>query len=216
MKIKKKYYSPRVKVFNIETSPILSVSNSKEDNNKHTTNTSENKKIETKANHVVSSKITYSFIRNYINISIPLATGTKNIQEKTVIDPEGDRLIIYDSYIFTMKQFSKNATDIPYYIDKMQQALYYKNQNFSTEQIIIELVSKHISNNGRIIDGDLSMIISAVSRVTDHKLDTNFEWSCLDTILKRGFEDKLLFTIYNQTPLGMEPKLVTASQYRNM
>lgn len=45
-----------------------------------------------------------------------------------------------------MKQFAQNATDIPYYIDKMQQALDFKNQNLSTMDIILKVVLKHISN----------------------------------------------------------------------
>ena len=83
-----------------------------------------------------------------------------------------------------MKQFAQNATDIPYYVDKMQQALDFKNQNLSTRDIILKVASMHISNHGRIIDGDLAMIISAVSKVTEQNLDTDLVWSGMDAVLK--------------------------------
>jgi hypothetical protein len=108
-----------------------------------------------------------------------------------------------------MKQFAQNATDIPYYVEKMQQALDFKNQNLSTRDIILKVASMHISNHGRIIDGDLSMIISAVSTVTEQNLDTDLEWSGMDIVLK-NYRDKVYFTRY---AFGLEPTLIPASEY---
>ena len=109
----------------------------------------------------------------------------------------------------TMQQFAQNATDIAYYVEKMQQALDFKNQNLSTRDIILKVASKHISNHGRIIDGDLSMIISAASKVTELPLDTDLEWSGMDIVMK-NYRDKVFFTRY---AFGMEPTLVPALEY---
>lgn len=71
------------------------------------------------------------------------------------------------------------------------------------------MASKHISTHGRIIDNDLSMIISAVAKLTEQKLDTDLVWSGMDIVLK-NYKDKVFFTRY---AFGMEPTLIPASEY---
>ena len=160
-------------------------------------------------NRAPPQKITYNIVGDSIFITIPSATGVRKIQEKVVVVPGGDKCILYNSYIYTMKQFAQNATDIPYYVEKMQQALDFKNHNLSTMDIILKVASMHISKHGRIIDGDLSMIISAISTVTEQNLDTDLEWSGMDIVLK-NYRDKVFFTRY---AFGLEPTLIPASEY---
>ena len=45
-------------------------------------------------------KITYKIIGENILISIPFATGNREILEKTVVVPDGDRCILYKSYLY--------------------------------------------------------------------------------------------------------------------
>lgn len=203
MNSKKTYKKPEVNIINIETSSIIAASGSVQ-------STATQSKLEKpKAKASVPTKITYNIVGDTIFITLPSATGVRKIQEKAVVVPGGDKCILYNSYIYTMKQFAQNATDIPYYVEKMQQALDFKNQNLSTEDIILKVASKHISNHGRIIDGDLSMIISAVSTVTEQNLDKDLEWSGMDIVLK-NYKDKVFFTRY---AFGMEPTLIPASEY---
>lgn len=203
MNSKKTYKNPEVNTINIETSSIIATSSSVQ------SPVTPAKPTEPKVKPSVPTKITYNVVGDNVFISIPSATGVKKIQEKAVVLPDGDRCIVYNSYVYTMKQFAQNATDIAYYVKKMQQALDFKNQNLSTRDIILKVASKHISNHGRIIDGDLSMIISAVSKVTEQPLDTDLEWSGMDIVLK-NYRDKVFFTRY---AFGMEPTLIPASEY---
>ena len=203
MNPKKIYKNPEINIINIETASIIATSG-KVQSPEPTT-----KPVEPKVKQSVSTKITYNLVGDNIFISIPSAVGIRKIQEKAVVVPGGNRCIVYNCYIYTMKQFAQNATDIPYYVDKMQQALDFKNQNLSTRDIILKVASMHISNNGRIIDGDLAMIISAVSKVTEQNLDTDLVWSGMDAVLK-NYRDKVFFTRY---AMGMEPTLIPASEY---
>lgn len=203
MNSKKTYKNPEVNIINIETSSIIATSGSVQNTATPAT------PAEPKVKPSIPTKITYNVVGDSVFITIPSVTGVKKIQEKAVVVPGGDRCIVYNSYVYTMKQFAQNATDIAYYIEKMQQALDFKNQNLSTRDIILKVASKHISNHGRIIDGDLSMIISAVSKVTEQPLDTDLEWSGMDIILK-NYRDKVFFTRYT---FGMEPTLIPASEY---
>ena len=203
MNNKQSYRNPEVKVINIVTSSIMASSGSVQNT------AAPAKPTEPKVKPSVPAKITYSIVGDNVLITIPSATGARKIQEQAVVVPGGDKCIVYDSYLYTMKQFAQNATDIPYYIDKMQQALDFKNQNLSTMDIILKVVLKHISKHGRIIDGDLSMIISAVSKVADLNLDTDLEWSVMNIVLN-NYRDKVFFTRY---ALGMEPTLIPASEY---
>jgi len=203
MKSKKTYTNPEVSIINIETSSIIASSGSVQ------STVTPAKPAEPKVKRSVPSKITYNVVGDSIFITIPSETGAKKIQKKAVVVPGGDKCIVYNSYIYTMKQFAQNATDIAYYVEKMQQALDFKNQNLSTRDIILKVASMHISNHGRIIDGDLSMIISAVSTVTEQNLDTDLEWSGMDIVLK-NYRDKVFFTRY---AFGLEPTLIPASEY---
>ena len=203
MSPKKIYKNPEVNIIDIETASIIATSGSAPNPAQPI------KPAETKIKPSVPTKITYNIVGDNIFISIPSIDGVRKIQEKAVVVPGGDRCIVYNSYIYTMKQFAQNATDIPYYIEKMQQALDFKNQNLTTRDIILMVASKHISNHGRIIDGDLSMIISAVAKVTEQNIDTDLEWSGMDIVLK-NYRDKVFFTRY---AFGMEPTLIPASEY---
>lgn len=203
MNSKKTYKKPEVNCIDIETSSIIAASGSSQSSSQPI------KLAEPKVKPSVPTKITYNVVGDSVFITIPSATGVKKIQEKAVVVPGGDKCIVYNSYIYIMKQFAQNATDIAYYVEKMQQALDFKNQNLSTRDIILKVASKHISNHGRIIDGDLSMIISAVSKVTEQPLDTDLEWSGMDVVLK-NYRDKVFFTRY---AFGMEPTLIPASEY---
>lgn len=203
MNDKKIYKNPEINIINIETASIIATGGKVQSPGPTT------KPVEPKVKPNVSTKITYNLVGDNIFISIPSAVGIRKIQEKAVVVPGGDRCIVYNCYIYTMKQFAQNATDIPYYVDKMQQALDFKNQNLSTRDIILKVASMHISNHGRIIDGDLAMIISAVSKVTEQNLDTDLVWSGMDAVLKI-YRDKVFFTRY---AMGMEPTLIPASEY---
>lgn len=203
MNCKKIYKNPEIDIVDTELSSIIAASNSMQSLTTAAT------PVEPKAKPSASTNITYNMVGENIYITIPSENGTRKIQEKTVIVPDGDRCIVYNSYIYTMKQFSQNATDVPYYIEKMQQALDLKNQNLSTRDIILKIASNHILNHGRIIDGDLSMIISAVSKVTEQKLNSDLEWSGMDIVFEK-YGDKVFFTQY---AFGREPVLVPASEY---
>lgn len=140
MNNKQSYRNPEVKVINIVTSSIMASSGSVQNT------AAPAKPTEPKVKPSVPAKITYNIVGDNVLITIPSATGAGKIQEQAVVVPGGDKCIVYDSYLYTMKQFAQNATDIPYYIDKMQQALDFKNQNLSTMDIILKVVLKHISN----------------------------------------------------------------------
>ena len=150
MKSMKTYTNPEVSIINIETSSIIASSGSVQ------STVTPAKPEEPKVKRSVPSKITYNVVDDSIFITIPSETGAKKIREKAVVVPGGDKCIVYNSYIYTMKQFAQNATDIAYYIEKMQQALDFKNQNLSTRDIILKVASMHISNHDRIIDGDFT------------------------------------------------------------
>ena len=203
MRSKKTYKKPEVNIINIEPSSLIAASCSVQ------STTPQTKAEKPKEKPSAPQKITYNIVGDSIFITIPSATGVRKIQEKVVVVPGGDKCILYNSYIYTMKQFAQNATDIPYYVQKMQQALDFKNHNLSTMDIILKVASMHISKHGRIIDGDLSMIISAISTVTEQNLDTDLEWSGMDIVLK-NYRDKVFFTRY---AFGLEPTLIPASEY---
>ena len=203
MRSKKTYKKPEVNIINIEPSSLIAASCSVQ------STTPQTKAEKPKEKPSAPQKITYNIVADSIFITIPSATGVRKIQEKVVVVPGGDKCILYNSYIYTMKQFAQNATDIPYYVEKMQQALDFKNHNLSTMDIILKVASMHISKHGRIIDGDLSMIISAISTVTEQNLDTDLEWSGMDIVLK-NYRDKVFFTRY---AFGLEPTLIPASEY---
>lgn len=203
MSSKKTYKKPEVNIINIEPSSLIAASCSVQ------STTTQTKAEKPKEKPSAPQKITYNIVGDSIFITIPSATGVRKIQEKVVVVPGGDKCILYNSYIYTMKQFAQNATDIPYYVEKMQQALDFKNHNLSTMDIILKVASMHISKHGRIIDGYLSMIISAISTVTEQNLDTDLEWSGMDIVLK-NYRDKVFFTRY---AFGLEPTLIPASEY---
>ena len=203
MSSKKTYKKPEVNIINIEPSSLIAASCSVQ------STTTQTKAEKPKKKPSATQTITYNIVGDSIFITIPSATGVRKIQEKVVVVPGGDKCILYNSYIYTMKQFAQNATDIPYYVEKMQQALDFKNHNLSTMDIILKVASMHISKHGRIIDGDLSMIISAISTVTEQNLDTDLEWSGMDIVLK-NYRDKVFFTRY---AFGLEPTLIPASEY---
>ena len=213
-----KYCSPEISVNPIETSSILVASGARQSASKVMSSPSptvkkEQNQVRRDAPNIVR-KVTYTLSGDKIIINIPLKDGVKSVTEMAVVSPDGDKCIVYDSYIYTQKQFGKNGTDINYYVEKIQQALdaRLQNSNISTTDIVLKVAERHISNHGRIIDGDLAMIISAVTKVTGQEINTDLEWAGMDIVL-RNFKDKVFFTEYRPTPFGLDTKLIPASEF---
>lgn len=68
-------------------------------------------------------QVSYKFISNEkVQICIPLEGRLKLIDAETVVSPDGDRCVVYDNYVVSLKQMWQNATDIDFYLEKIQQA----------------------------------------------------------------------------------------------
>lgn len=144
------------------------------------------------------AQITYKLVGNAkLRICIPLVSGTKIIFVDTIISPDGDKCVIYDNYIVSLKQMYQNATAIDFYINKMQMAYSNVIQCKSHSDTIKAMINSHVVQFGRIIDSDLMMMASAFARVLEAK-DGSYQIhkiisESLD-IAKAHFLDKLFIT----------------------
>lgn len=163
------------------------------------------------------AQVTYSHVGNdKLRIDFPLSEGIQSIFADTVITPDGYRCIIYDNYIVSLKQMYQNATDIGFYVSKIQLAfdnIILGNNNSDTIKV---MVSNHVSQFGRVIDSDLMMMASAISRVREVFGDNyNIDSIVSDAleVAKTSFRDKLFITLYQKTMMGIQPSLIPATEY---
>ena len=162
-------------------------------------------------------KISYQYTNSgKLQINIPLDGTFKVIYADTVVSPEGDRCIIYDNYIVSLNQICKNATDIDFYIEKVQQAYDNIVSGISWMDTIKNMMYSHIEKFGRIIDSDLMMMTSALVNVRHVVCGTALTEDLKLKILimaKEYFASSLFITIYNKTPLGIQPSIISALDY---
>ena len=163
------------------------------------------------------NQISYKHIgSNKLQIIIPFTSGTKNIIMETVITPDRERSILFDNYIISMKGMGQNATDIDFYINKMQQAFNNINIGKTNSDTIIYMINEHTNQFGRIIDTDLMMMASALAKLNEAKgegyqINTLIKEAI--SVVKQFYIDKLFITVYQRTMLGIQPKIIPASQY---
>lgn len=69
-------------------------------------------------------QVSYKFISNEkVQICIPLEGRLKLIDAETVVSPDGDRCVVYDNYVVSLKQMWQNATDIDFYLEKFSKLM---------------------------------------------------------------------------------------------
>lgn len=162
-------------------------------------------------------QISYKHVNNdKLQIYIPLGGGLKTIEADTVVAPDGDRCIIYDNYIISLKQMWQNATDIDFYIGKIQQAYDCLNNGLSQTDTIKKMINTHVTKFGRVIDSDLMMMASALAKVqyaiTNIYQIENIVTEALN-VARKFFLKELFITIYRRTPVGIQPSIMPASEY---
>lgn len=166
---------------------------------------------------VVMRKVSYQYTNSgKLLINIPLNGTSKVLYADTVVSPEGDRCIIYDNYIVSLNQRCQNATDVDFYIEKVQQVYDNMVSGISWMDTIKNMVCSHIEKYGRIIDTDLMMMTSALVKVRHVVCGTALTESLeLEVLImaKEYFASYLFITIYNRTPMGFQPSIISALDY---
>lgn len=161
-------------------------------------------------------KITSELNGNKLLINVPTNSKRVTIVADTVVAPNGERCIIYDNYFFTINQIAQNATDINYYIGKMQIAANGINNGESWENVLKFMMTQHISKHGRIIDSDLMMICSALHRILEaNRSNVSLPKLQLHSlaIARQNYLRDFFVTQFRRTPMGMEPSLVKATAF---
>lgn len=160
--------------------------------------------------------VNYRIDGDLLPINIQMTNGNHQILAKTIVDPDGDRCIIYDCYCVSLNTIHPNATDIEYYINKIRRIVELFEKGLSANEILKRMVQEHINQHGRIIDNDLMMIVSALRRTIEAiegKCDgETLILSALNIVLN-NFIDNAYVTVYNQTPFGIQPQLVQMKSY---
>lgn len=162
--------------------------------------------------------VNYNIEDNKLHIIIQTTNGNFQILADTIVDPEGDRCVIYDCYCISLKSVRKSATDINYYVDKIKRFLdYYEEIGGSFLKIIMfKMIQDHIGQHGRIIDNDLMMIVSAMAqtiKVIEGGCDFKTIIDSAIIIALNQFVDKTFITIYDQTIYGVQPRLIPLKEY---
>ena len=162
--------------------------------------------------------VNYKIEGDLLPINIQMTKGFFQILAKTIVDPDGDRCLIYDCYSVSLNTIHPNATDIEYYMNKIRRIVELYEQGFSANEILKRMVQEHINQHGRIIDNDLMMIVSALNRIIEAIEgkcdDKKLILSALDIVLNNYIGDSYV-TIYNQTPYGVQPQLVPMKNMMN-
>ena len=162
--------------------------------------------------------VKYKMIGNLLPIEINSTKGTHQILAKTVVDPDGDRCVVYDCYSVSLNSVQPNATDIEYYVGKIRKIVDLYEQGISSKEIIKRMAQDHINQHGRIIDNDLMMIVSAMRRsieAIEGECDGKQLILTALEIVMNNYADKTFVTVYKQNPLGPQPQLVPMNQYMN-
>lgn len=160
--------------------------------------------------------VNYRINGDLLPINIQMGKGNYQILAKTIVDPDGDRCVIYDCYCVTLNTIHPNATDIEYYVNKIRKIVDLYEQGVSKEGILKKMTQEHINQHGRIIDNDLMMIVSAlkctIEAIEGECDDKALILSALNIVLN-NFIDNAFVTVYNQTPFGIQPQLVPMKKY---
>lgn len=162
-------------------------------------------------------QVSYKFVNNdKVQIYIPLEGCSKLIDAETVDSPDGGRCIVYDNYIVSLKQMWQNATDIDFYLEKIQQAYDSLTNGLSQMDVIKKMISIHVAKFGRVIDSDLMMIASAVAKV-QYAIAGSYQIenvvSDALSVARKFFLGDLFITIYRRTHVGIQTSIVPASEY---
>lgn len=160
--------------------------------------------------------VKYSINGDSLPISIQMTSGNYLIPAKSIMDPTGERCIIYDCYIVSLNQVQQNGTDIEYYVDKVRQIANLYEQGVSKNDILQKMAKNHIDKHSRIIDTDLMMIVSALRRIIE-VIEGNCDGkelilSALQIVLN-NYINKTFVTVYKQTPYGPQVSLVPMESY---
>ena len=162
-------------------------------------------------------QVSYKFISNEkVQICIPLEGRLKLIDAENVVSPDGDRCVVYDNYVVSLQQMWQNATDIDFYLEKIQQAYDCLTDGLSKIDTLKKMISIHVAKFGRVIDSDLMMMASTVAKV-QYAITGSYHIENVVTdalnVAKKSFLGDLFITIYHRTPVGIQPSIVPASEY---
>lgn len=160
--------------------------------------------------------VNYQINGDSLHISIHAKSGRYLIPAKTIVDPTGDKCVIYDCYCVSLNRVQPSATDIEYYVEKVRQIVNFYEQELTIEEILNNMIQLHINKHGRIIDNDLMMIVSALGRTIEAIEGTcdgkNLILSALEIVLNK-YIDNVFVTIYDQISYDSQPSLIPMKMY---
>lgn len=164
------------------------------------------------------TQISYSYIgcKNKLEINIPFSSGEKIIIADVIVDIDGDRCIAYTSYSLFLKRLIAFGVDTDFYIGKMQKAYEKIERGESIYNTMKYMITDHVNQFGRVIDTDLFLMASALSRVMKAKIGTCSYESFQEAlnIAKEQFLDKLFITTYQMVGESFtNPSIVPASEH---
>lgn len=162
------------------------------------------------------SNIQVEQIGDVLEIKLGILGNQYIIQADTIVDPDGDRCVIYNNYIVSLHQVSPNATDMNYYLNKIQCVANCIEKGMNSTESISALVKSHILEHSRIIDNDLMMISSATYRTFQAVFGGVSEQQLFMvglSIVKEEFANSFFITVYKRTLMGIQPNLVPFSEY---
>lgn len=159
--------------------------------------------------------VTYRIDGTLLPIDIRIRNEHYRIMAKAIIDPYGEKSILYDGYSVSLNRLFPNATDIEYYVNKIRNAATLYEEGLSKDDILRGMIREHCNQHNRIIDTDLMMMVSALGRTIkaiEGGCDVNTLRLQALQIALNEYIDMTYVTIFSQNQFE-EPQLVSLKEF---
>lgn len=156
-----------------------------------------------------------NYVGNMVQIIFPTSKGEYTIKVQSLGGPDGRKGVMYDCFLVAIGKWQQQGMGEDDFIKDMQEVVTLVATGNSENVVMENLLRKHITQSGRLIDTDLCTYISELYLALvaiKGNCNRNSLLEQMMLVAERNFGDKLFITKYKRTGFGLQPYLIPFSE----
>lgn len=157
-----------------------------------------------------------NYVGNMIHLTFPTSKGDFTVKANSVSGPGGAKGVMYDCFIVALGQWQQQGMGEDDFIHDMEKVVNLVADGNSNKTVMETLLKQHIALSGRLIDTDLCTYISELYLALiaiNGSCNRNELLDQMMQVAERGFGNKLFITQYRRSAYGIQPFLVTFTDF---
>lgn len=157
-----------------------------------------------------------NYVGNMIHLTFPTSKGDFTVKANSVSGPGGAKGVMYDCFIVALGQCQQQGMGEDDFIHDMEKVINLVADGNSNKTVMETLLKQHIAQSGRLIDTDLCTYISELYLALiaiNGSCNRNELLDQMMQVAERGFGNKLFITQYRCSAYGIQPFLVTFTDF---